>query len=54
MPDLRDPLLWPVVMTQHWLKTAIHISCCFSALFDPRPDLALPARSRRSAYAWWW
>lgn len=29
------------------------IDCC-GAVLDPRPDLAIPARRVRSAYAWWW
>jgi hypothetical protein len=26
----------------------------YGSLLDPRPDLAVPARRIRLAYAWWW
>lgn len=26
----------------------------YTGLFDPRPDLAVPARAVQNPYAWWW
>lgn len=26
----------------------------YTGVFDPRPDLAVPARSVKTPYAWWW
>ena len=53
------PTCIPVVKYQaavggQWLSTLLVIAGCYAAVMDPRPDLAIPARSIRFPYAWWW
>lgn len=41
-------------ITRQWLKTLMSLVCWYTSLLDPRPDLAVPARSIKTPYAWWW
>jgi hypothetical protein len=48
-------LLWlPATVGQHWVKLACRTTHWYAALLDPRPDLAVPARSVRTPYVFWW
>lgn len=36
------------------LKVFVSTMQFYAGLFDPRPDLAIPARTVKAPYAWWW
>jgi hypothetical protein len=36
------------------LKALLATMHYYAGLLDPRPDLAVPARSVKLPYAWWW
>ena len=40
--------------SQEWMQCAIVIVGCYASVMDPRPDLAIPARSIKVPYFWWW
>ena len=37
-----------------FLDAALSAVRFYAAAADPRPDLAVPARTERLSYAWWW
>jgi hypothetical protein len=41
-------------VAKQWLSTLLLIAGCYATALDPRPDLALPARSIGMPYVWWW
>jgi hypothetical protein len=41
-------------VVEHWARSVCTVVKSYVALLDPRPDLAIPARSVQRAYAWWW
>jgi hypothetical protein len=53
------PTCIPVVEYQaavggQWLSTLLVIAGSYTAVMDPRPDLAIPPRSIKFLYSWWW
>jgi hypothetical protein len=40
--------------TNQWVRCAMLLAQCYTSLMDPRPDLAVPARSVKLSYFWWW
>ena len=42
------------VVASQCMKAMLATAHFYTSLFDPRPDLAMPARSVRLPYAWWW
>lgn len=54
MLPCHEVLWFPSSIARHWLETCSVVVSAFAAASDPRPDLAVPARSLRTAYAWWW
>lgn len=40
--------------SRHSLRAALSVAEWYVSLLDPRPDLAIPARSVKSRYTWWW
>lgn len=43
-----------VAIGQQWFSVLRSILGFYAAVWDPRPDLARPARSVRIPYIWWW
>jgi hypothetical protein len=43
-----------MALLQQWIDCGFAISKCYTALWDPRPDLAMPARRVELPYRWWW
>lgn len=41
-------------MAEQWLSAACSVTEWYVGLFDPRPDLSIPARSVTLLYKWWW
>ena len=41
-------------VTKRWLETVNSVLNVYVGLFDPRPDLAKPARHVGWGYRWWW
>lgn len=39
---------------RHALRATLSVAGWYVSLLDPRPDLAIPARTVKSTYAWWW
>lgn len=39
---------------RHYLRLLACLTDWCGTVFDPRPDLAIPARRVRLAYFWWW
>jgi hypothetical protein len=37
-----------------YVKVVLAAVHAYTGLLDPRPDLAVPARSVKVPYAWWW
>lgn len=50
----REPVDYAGQMAEQWLNTACSVTKWYLGLFDPRPDLSIPARSVRVLYIWWW
>lgn len=42
------------VVAHRWVESVVYVAEIYTTLFDPRPDLAIPARSTKLPYAWWW
>ena len=42
------------VVVSQCVKSYLATVNLYAGLLDPRPDLAIPARSVRVPYAWWW
>jgi hypothetical protein len=56
---VMSPTCIPVVNFQtalgrQWLSTLLVAAGSYAAVMDPRPDLAIPARSIKFPYLWWW
>ena len=49
-----SPRLGVVVVAHRWIESVLCVTEIYTALFDPRPDLAIPARSMKLPYVWWW
>lgn len=43
-----------IAIGRHYLSAFTSILAWSVSVLDPRPDLAVPARRTRLAYAWWW
>lgn len=41
-------------IAEQWLSAACSVTEWYLGLFDPRPDLSIPARSVTLLYKWWW
>lgn len=41
-------------VVSQYMKVLLAAAHAYAGLLDPRPDLALPARSVKVPYAWWW
>ncbi len=39
---------------RHALRATLSVAEWYVSLLDPRPDLAIPARTVKSPYTWWW
>lgn len=52
--DGRVPVDYAGQMAEQWLSTACSVAKWYLGLFDPRPDLSMPARSVKFPYTWWW
>lgn len=37
-----------------WMDSAKSMVDAYASMLDPRPDLAVPARSTLAHYEWWW
>ncbi len=40
--------------TQQWVRCAVVIADCYTSAMHPRPDLAIPAKTIKGPYCWWW
>lgn len=45
---------WQMDLARHWLGAVASVCSEFAAVMDPRPDLAVPARTVMKSYGWWW
>jgi hypothetical protein len=45
---------YQAAISQRLLSALLVIAGSYAALMDPRPDLAIPARSIKFPYIWWW
>jgi hypothetical protein len=50
----REMVGYQSAMTHHVLGMMLSFTKSYVSLMDPRPDLAIPARTMRYVYAWWW
>ena len=41
-------------LAQQWVAMTVAVTHAYVGLFDPRPDLSVPARSIKRPYGWWW
>jgi hypothetical protein len=53
-PNCASVVSYPCIVAQQLLSTLVSSAGWYSAVFDPRPDLSVPARSVKLPYAWWW
>jgi hypothetical protein len=45
---------YQAVFGEQLVSTFLTIAKSYAALMDPRPDLAVPARSIKLPFMWWW
>lgn len=50
----RELFGFQAALAEHWVQSVCAVAQCYVALLDPRPDLAVPARSVQAPYRWWW
>lgn len=43
-----------IAVGRYYLAALASMLVWYGVVLDPRPDLAVPARRVRLAYAWWW
>lgn len=53
-PRCADALDYPTTIACQFVRMVLTAVGTYAAVIDPRPDLAIPARSARILYAWWW
>ena len=41
-------------IVSQYIAAVLAAAHAYAGLWDPRPDLAVPARSVKVPYAWWW
>jgi len=55
MPSpLSDVIVLQMLIGRQWLDTVVSLTRSYTSILDPRPDLAVPARSLQEPYRWWW
>jgi hypothetical protein len=45
---------YQATFVRQWMTFAFAVTDMYLSLLDPRPDLAVRARSVRVPYSWWW
>jgi hypothetical protein len=45
---------YQAALGEAWFFTLFQRATLYAALLDPRPDLAVPARSVKLPFLWWW
>jgi hypothetical protein len=45
---------YQAAIVSQYMKVVLGAAHAYADLLDPRPDLAVPARSVKVPYAWWW
>jgi hypothetical protein len=45
---------YQAAIVSQYMKTVLAAAHAYAGLFDPRPDLGVPARSVKVPYVWWW
>lgn len=45
---------YQAAIVSQYMKAVLAAVHAYAGLLDPRPDLAVPARSVKAPYAWWW
>jgi len=53
-PNCVPVVSYPTDVAQKCLTAFLSSAGWYTAVLDPRPDLAVPARSLRLPYVWWW
>lgn len=45
---------WHMMLVHCWISSTKRLVDTYVDMLDPRPDLAVPAKSTRQQYDWWW
>jgi hypothetical protein len=53
-PTCMPLVKYQAALGEAWFFTLFKGATLCAALLDPRPDLAVPARSVKLSFLWWW